>query len=122
MFKIRFAIFIMLALSFLPGKLAAQNSGDFLILSAQYGVAHRHVDVTPRLKELARADQRFKVSNKVLGVDPAPGSQKVLRIYARGPNGREQMFEYREGSTVDGRQFRGWGRGDWGGGGWSGKW
>jgi hypothetical protein len=121
MFQIRFTIFLMLALSLLPGKLAAQDSGEFLILSAQYGVARRHVDVTPRLKQLARSDQRFKVSNKVLGVDPAPGSTKVLRIYARGPRGREQMFEYREGSTVDGRQFRGWGRGDWGSG-WSGKW
>ena len=32
------------------------------------------------------------------------------------------MFEYREGSVIDGSQFRGWGRGDWGRGGWSGRW
>ena len=59
---------------------------------------------------------------KTFGIDPDPNRVKVLRIYARGPNGGEQMFEYREGSTVDGSQFRGWGRGDWGTGGWSGRW
>jgi len=32
------------------------------------------------------------------------------------------MFEYREGSTIDGSQFRGWGRGDWGNPGWNGSW
>jgi hypothetical protein len=34
------------------------------------------------------------------------------------------MFEYREGSVVDGSQFRGWGRGDWAGDNdrWSGRW
>jgi hypothetical protein len=32
------------------------------------------------------------------------------------------MFEYREGSTVDGSQFRSWGSGEWGNGGWSGDW
>jgi hypothetical protein len=36
------------------------------------------------------------------------------------------MFEYREGSWVDGSQFRGWGRGDWANGNgndrWSGRW
>jgi hypothetical protein len=55
-------------------------------------------------------------------VDPDHNQVKTLRIYARGSNGGEQMFEYREGSSVDGSQFRGWGRGDWGNGGWSGRW
>jgi len=32
------------------------------------------------------------------------------------------MFEYREGSTIDGAQFAGWGRGDWGREGWNGRW
>ena len=127
MSQIRFAIVLMLALSFLPGRLAAQgphggDAGQYVILSAQYGTERRHVDVTNRLKELARADQRFQISNSTFGVDPDHGVVKVLRIYARGPNGREQMFEYRENSVVDGAQFRGWTRGDWGGGGWSGNW
>jgi len=45
---------------------------------------------------------------------------KTLRIYTRGPGGRDRMFEYREGSVVDGSQFRGWGRGEWGK--WNGRW
>jgi hypothetical protein len=67
-------------------------------------------------------DQQFKASNDNFGVDPDVGADKVLRIFARGPDGRERMFEYREDSTVDGSQFRGWNRGDWGNGGWSGNW
>ena len=58
------------------------------------------------------------MGNSTFGVDPDQGQDKTLRIYARGPNGQERMFEYREGSTVDGSQFRSWGGGDWGNGGW----
>ena len=99
-----------------------RDAGQFLILSAQYGHKRNHVDVTNRLKELARADRPIRVSNNVFGVDPDPGVVKTLRIYARDPNGQEQMFEYREGSVVDGAQFRGWRGGNWGTGGWSGVW
>ena len=122
MFKIRFTVFLVLALAFLPRPVAAQGDGQYVILSAQYGHERNHVDVTNRLRELARADQRFRVSNKDFGVDPDPGVKKTLRIYARGPNGQEQMFEYSEGSVIDGGQFRGWRGGDWGNGGWSGNW
>lgn len=102
---------------------ANSDAGQFLILSAQYGTSRNHVDVTGRLKELARADVRFRMGNSTFGVDPDPGVVKVLRIYARGPHGRERMFEYREGSVVDGAQFQGWGRGEWGDKDrWSGRW
>ena len=80
------------------------------------------MDVTHRLKELAREDRAFRMGNSTFGVDPDEGQEKTLRIYARGPNGQERMFEYREGSTIDGSQFRGWGGGDWGNGGWNGGW
>ena len=126
MFQIRLIIGLILTVAFLPGKLAAQysqgDSGEYVILSAQYGTARRHVDVTNRLKEVARRDRLFRMGNSTFGVDPDPGEVKVLRIYAREPNGGERMFEYVEGSTVDGSQFRGWGGGEWGGGGWSGNW
>jgi hypothetical protein len=46
----------------------------------------------------------------------------MLRIYTRGSDGRSRMFEYREGSTIDGAQFTGWGNGEWGNGGWNGRW
>jgi hypothetical protein len=98
------------------------GAGEYLILSAQYGDEYRHVDVTNRLKEMARQDRVFRLDYRTFGVDPAEGHAKALRIYARGPNGQEQMFEYRDNSIVDGAIFRGWGNGEWGGGGWSGNW
>ncbi|HZZ16185.1 MAG TPA: hypothetical protein VFE08_09515 [Candidatus Sulfotelmatobacter sp.] len=100
------------------------DRGDFVIIAAQYGTERNHVDVTPRLRDLARNDVKFRMSNEVFGVDPDYGRRKVLRIYARGPNGRERMFEYPEGSWIDGSQFRGWGSGEWGNGRdhWSGRW
>ncbi len=126
MFKIQLVIPLFVATALLPGKLQAQfssnDSGQYVILSAQYGTPRRHVDVTDRLKQLARQDRTFRMGNSSFGVDPDPGQEKTLRIYARGPNGQERMFEYREGSMVDGAQFRSWGRGDWGNGGWSGNW
>jgi hypothetical protein len=99
-----------------------RDSGAYTILHAEYGTERNHVDVTDRLRELARADLTFRMGNSTFGVDPDPGYIKALRIYARGPDGRERMFEYRESSTVDGSQFRAWGRGDWGNEGWNGGW
>src|SRR2546425_2162481 len=126
MFHIRLVISLLLTVAFLPRTLASQysssDSGQCVILSAQYGTARRHVDVSNRLKELARQDRIFRMGNSTFGVDPDPGQVKALRIYARGPDGRERMFEYREGSTVDGSQFSSWGSGDWGNEPWSGRW
>ena len=48
----------------------------------------RHVDVTNRLKELARQDRAFRMGNSTFGIDPDPGQEKILRIYARGRTGR----------------------------------
>ncbi|HEV2732252.1 MAG TPA: hypothetical protein VGV15_19650, partial [Terriglobales bacterium] len=98
------------------------DAGQYTILSAQYGSEYRHVDVTNRLKELARRDVNFRLDFRTFDVDPDEGHAKALRIFARGPNGQEQMFEYQDNSWIDGAMFRGWGRGDWGGGGWSGNW
>lgn len=131
MSRIQILIASLLALVLLPGILAAQDrdrdrdrddAGRYVILSAQYGTAERHVDVTNRLRDLARSDQRFRLDNRLMGVDPDQGRPKVLRIYARERDGDERMFEYREGSIIDGSLFVGWGRGDWGRGGWSGRW
>jgi hypothetical protein len=124
MSKTRFAIFLMLALSLsvLAATVAAQDAGDYLILSAQYGTERNHVDVTNRLRELARADRVIALTNQTFGVDPDPGVVKIVRVFARGPDGQERMFEYPEKGFIDGSQFRGWGRGEWGNGGWSGNW
>ena len=128
MFKTGTVIAFLVATMFLPATLAAQyggergDQGQYLIQSAQYGTVAHHIDVTARLKELARQDRTFRMGNSTFGTDPDPGHVKALRIYAQGPGGQERMFEYREGSTVDGAMFRGWGTGQWGNGQWSGRW
>jgi hypothetical protein len=99
------------------GRRSGYDNGEFTILYATYGTGRREVDVTDRLRELARRDARFRLGNDVFGVDPDPGQTKRLRIVARDRNGQERSFEYREYDTVDGAQFVGWGRGDWGRGG-----
>jgi hypothetical protein len=68
MLNIRIVLSLLLAMAFLPGTLVAQydgrDSGEYLILGAQYGTEYRHVDVTNRLKELARQDRTFVMGNR----------------------------------------------------------
>ncbi|MFN6994277.1 MAG: hypothetical protein ACK4PH_08745 [Aquincola tertiaricarbonis] len=110
-------------LACLPAQAQRHEEGDgWRILQARYGTAERHVDVTDRLRELAREDRGFKLTNKTFGIDPDPGRVKTLRIHARGSDGRTRTFEYREGSQVDGGRFAGWSGGGWGQGGWNGGW
>jgi hypothetical protein len=126
MHKIAVMIALLAAVAVLPMNLAAQyrggDEGQWVIVNAQYGTNAHHVNVTARLRELAREDRTFRMGNSTFGVDPDPGHVKALRIYARGPNGQNRMFEYREGSTVDGSLFRGWGSGQWGNEPWNGSW
>ena len=89
MFNIRLVIALFVAAAFLPGTLAAQfssnDSGQYVILSAQYGTSRRHVDVTDRLKELARQDRTFRMGNSTFGVDPDQGR---TRRFASMPVGQ----------------------------------
>jgi len=96
----------------LPAR--AEDEGDFVILSARYGTEQRNVDVTERLRELARQDRRMRLSNELFGVDPDPGRTKTLRIFARDRQGQERLFEFRERDWIDGAQFMGWAGGRWG--------
>jgi len=96
---------------------SAATAQQFQITRAEYGYGDRWVDVTPRLRELARDNARFRVSNEMFGVDPIEGRVKSLRIYVRGPRGENRTFEFPERSTVDGSQFTGWREGNWGPGG-----
>lgn len=99
------------------------NKVQYTILGAWYGTPRQNVDVTQRLLQLSRGNTFFKMGNSTFGVDPAPGVVKTLRIWTRSPHGHEKMFEYQEGSLVDGAQFADWGGGgNWGGGGWNGGW
>ena len=123
MIKKRPAILFALVFSLLLPETITAAPYQYLILSAQYGNRRRHIDVTGQLKQMAATNRMYRVSYKTFG-DPAPGQAKQLRIYARGPNGRERMFQYHDGSVIDGSQFRGWGSGQWGGPNdrWSGNW
>jgi hypothetical protein len=98
------------------------NTGQYTIMHAEYGTERNHVDVTRRLSDIARTNRTFRMGNSTFGIDPDPGQIKTLRIYARDPAGRPRMFEYREGSIIDGAQFAGWGGGNWGTGEWRGGW
>jgi hypothetical protein len=90
---------------------------DYQIVRAEYGAGNRWVDVTHQLQEIAASNPTFRMGNSTFGVDPAPGVVKSLRILARDGRGRQRTFQYREGSTVDGSMFAGWGGGGyWGGG------
>ena len=121
-FGFAFALMAMLFSTFAAAQYGSYDAGQYRIISARYGTERNNVDVTARLKELARQDVRFRMGNSTFGVDPDRGAIKTLRIYARGPRGENRTFEYREGSTVDGSIFTGWGRGDWGNERWNGRW
>jgi hypothetical protein len=131
MTKTRSTIFLPILFVLLLGTLAAQDhdrhdhdrdSGRYVILNAQYGTEHRHVDVTHRLRELARHDVQFRVETNTINADPAPGRPKVLRVFAREGDGDERSFDFPDGTIFDGSQFRGWGRADWGDENWNGGW
>jgi hypothetical protein len=96
--------------------------GGWTIMHAAYGTERRNVDVTNRLRDLASRNLTFRMGNSTFGIDPDPGRVKTLRIYARGAGGRRRMFEYREGSTIDGSMFSGWRNGNWGRDPWNGRW
>lgn len=110
----------LLAALALPAR--ADDDGEFVILHARYGTENGHVDATDRLRDLARRDRRFKLTNDLFGVDPDPGRTKTLRIFARDRSGRERQFDYREYDWVDGALFIGWGGGRWGDAGWDRGW
>ena len=104
------------------GYVQPGDRGEWQILEARYGTAARHIDVTQRLRDLARQDNSFQVTNKLFGNDPDPGVVKTLRIYARGPGGATRTFEYGEEQVVMGTMFTGWSSGNWGQGGWNSGW
>lgn len=106
-----FSVLTVFAVAFANVAIAEQ----FEILHAAYGTAHRNIDVTQRLQQLAGANATFRLSYRTFG-DPAVGHAKSLRIFARGPRGVNRIFEYRDNDVVDGSMFTGWSGGQWNGG------
>ena len=81
---------------------------QFQIVSADYGSGRERSDVTMRVNDLLRRGAVFQVNNNTLGMDPAPGRGKTLRIRATDARGQMRTFEYREGSMVNSSTFGGW--------------
>jgi hypothetical protein len=67
------------------------------------------------LQQIASSNRTFRMGNDTFGIDPAPGTVKSLRIFARSTRGgQNRTFEYPENSLVDGALFTGWSGGNWG--------
>jgi hypothetical protein len=96
-------------LLFSAGSAIAQGGQ---LVSAEWGVQGRRVDVTPRVRSLARNGVlNFQVTRFVLGVDPDPHRAKDLLIRVRRWDGQVEEFDYAERGVVnleldaeDGRQ------------------
>lgn len=92
----------------------AQN---WYVQSADWGAGNRRQDVTNTVRHLVNGGD-FRVNNKTMGIDPAVGADKTLRIIGRDRGGAVRTFTYREGATVSSQMFitTAWGGGGWNGG------
>ena len=96
MHRQRFLLRIFAAIAFALAFAASAAAQQYQIVNAGYGYGSWRVDVTQRLREVARANNILRMGNSTFGIDPAPGYKKTLRIHARAPNGQNRMFEYIE--------------------------
>jgi len=84
--------------------IASAAAQERVILSADYGAGDRNrVDVTSQVQSMG-ADRvlNFAVTPDALGVtDPAYGTVKELWIRLREPDGRVDVFRYRDGQNVE---------------------
>ncbi len=96
--------------------LSAAAQQTWYVQSADWGSGNRRQDVTNNVRRLVSGGN-FKANNQNMGVDPAVGADKTLRIIGRDQSGRVQTFTYKEGATVNSAMFTGT---QWGGGGWNG--
>ena len=81
--------------------LAAQAQ-TLTLLSADYGVEGRRMDVTCRVQSMVQGGYlHFRISNYQLGGDPAPEQTKELRIRAHDYRGRIYDYNFVERQDVD---------------------
>src|SRR5262249_58775387 len=81
-------------------KNGGDDYGSYQILQARYGTARSNVDVTERLRELAREDIAFRMGNSTFGVDPDRGVLKKIRREACRERGEILVVAVSVGSTV----------------------
>jgi len=79
------------------------------VMRADWGAGNRRVDVTDRVRALLSGNGMVRVNNDNMGIDPAKGADKTLRISARDARGLVQEFTYKEGSNIDASQFYNYG-------------
>lgn len=87
---------------------ASAQTGTWLVMRADYGFRAQRKDVTGIVKDLISRggiNGWVAVNNQMMGGDPAPGADKVLRIYARNGAGQDQEFDYAEGRLVPANMF-----------------
>jgi len=87
------------------------------VMFADWGAGNRRANVTDRVRTLLSGNGMVKVNNQNMGVDPAVGSDKILRISARDARGQVREFTYKEGASIDASQFYNYGGYPGGGGG-----
>lgn len=87
---------------------ASAQTGSWLVMRADYGFRAQRKDVTGIVKDLISrggVNGWVVVNNQMMGGDPAPGADKVLRIYAKNGAGHDQEFDYAEGRLVPANMF-----------------
>ncbi|MGH9575204.1 MAG: hypothetical protein ACRD40_16950 [Candidatus Acidiferrales bacterium] len=87
---------------------ASAQTGSWLVMRADYGFRAQRKDVTGIVKDLISrggVNGWVVVNNQMMGGDPAPGTDKVLRIYAKNGAGQDQEFDYAEGRLVPANIF-----------------
>jgi hypothetical protein len=86
---------------FLFAASSATAQGGELV-SAEWGVSGRRVDVTPRVSGLMRNGVlNFQVTRFVLGIDPDPHQVKDLLVRVRRWDGQIEEFDYLERAVVN---------------------
>jgi hypothetical protein len=72
-----------------------------VLVAAEWGLPGRRVDVTERVRALARDGiLQFEATRQVLGIDPAPGHVKDLVIRIRHWDGDTQEYTFPEKSVI----------------------
>jgi hypothetical protein len=93
------------------GGIGNGNGSGLQVMWADWGAGNRRADVTARVRALLAGNGMVKVNNANMGVDPAKGADKVLRLSARDAQGQVRELSYREGSNIDAGQFYNYGGG-----------
>jgi len=84
---------------------AAQRQWE--VKRADWGAEQQRIDVTLRLRQVlfTNADGELRVDSVTLGFDPAPGQEKTLRILAENAAGEQRNLSFKDGATLDPRDF-----------------